>query len=68
MCRSYGGSNGTSRGRLGILGGQMNLGSSMESVGVGCGQRNLGVARLYNCRVPVVFFYGGLGVFLDSVR
>ena len=46
----------------------MNLGSSMESVGVGCGQRNLGVARLYNCRVPVVFFYGGLGVFLDSVR
>ena len=46
------------RGRLGILVCRSNLGGSLDSSGVGRGQRNIGVARLRKCRVREVWFWG----------
>ena len=67
VCRGYGSSVGEACGVLRILGSWRNLGGSLDSVGAGCSQRKLGVARLRNFRVHVVRFLGVSWVFLDSI-
>ena len=61
VCRSYGSSTGTACIGMGLIGGWKNLVDLLDSVGVGCGQMNLGVAILCKCRVCEVFFWRSLG-------
>ena len=67
MYKSYGGSTGAALGRLGILGDQNNLGGPLDSVGIGCGCRNLGCLVSVPIKCMRSDFLVYLGVFLESV-
>ena len=66
-CKRYRGSTGAALGRLVLLVDQKNLCGSLESVGVGCGCRNLGFLDSVPVECMWSDFLGYLGFFLDSI-
>ena len=61
VCTSYDGSTSAARGELGILGCWNIIGVFPDSIVVGSGWINIGVARLRNCRVRDVWFLKSWG-------